>query len=384
MISEQVPISEKKFNFESKVRDRRLSDIRRGQQYLRRIDNLAETQWKANEPRLGQFRRTNYVTIRPITETAQSKVLNEKRMRETFQNEFQASTPKLRAQSERAPSDFRKDLSTNSQFEDSQFYRSSPRSKLSIPDYMVSPGGRKAFLEPIHKDPYNTYGSSYSPLDEKTELTQRDMEPRYEPLRFRETNPRVVKPLPKKYVPMSRICNEDKDRSLRYNTNFRSTRNGVVNVIHPPETFPDSGRKHTLDPICPPKEVNNEKTFVLMRRLDHFLNPDKKEKSALGSSEEDLPPSKSPCVSDISNDIPSDYQQITEEARGPQKTVSFSPKKESTEKPLYPMYHKQLSNPRTKRNTSFGESLAELNKRPMDLFRKCRIWANTCSQYPSV
>lgn len=390
MISEHVPISEQKFNFDSKVRDRRLSDIRRGQQYLRRIDKLAETQWKSNAPKLGQFRRTNYVTIRPVTETVQSKAQNEMLMKEQLKDEFHSSTPKPRAQSERPPSDFKKNVSMNStfmnsNFEDSQFYRSSPRSKLSAPDYMVTPGGRKRFLDPIQKDPYNTYGSSYSPLDEKTELTPKDMEPKYEPVRFRETNPRVVKPLPKKYVPMSRIGNnEDKDRCLRYNTNFRSTRNGLVNVIHPPETFPDSARKHTLDPVCPPKEVNNERTFVLMRRLDHFLNPNKKETSGLGSSEEDLPSSKSPCVSDISDNIPSDYQQITEKARGPQKTVSF-PRNESSEKPLYPMYHKSLSHSKAKKNTtSLGDSLAELNKRPMDLFRKCRIWANTCSQYPSV
>ena len=98
MISEHVPISEQKFNFDSKVRDRRLSDIRRGQQYLRRIDKLAETQWKSNAPKLGQFRRTNYVTIRPVTETAHNEML----MREQLKDEFHSSTPKPRAQSEKS------------------------------------------------------------------------------------------------------------------------------------------------------------------------------------------------------------------------------------------------------------------------------------------
>ncbi|XP_061168107.1 uncharacterized protein LOC133177037 [Saccostrea echinata] len=382
MISENVPNTQGKFNFESKVRDRRLSDIRRGQQYLRRIDNLAETQWKSNEPRFGHIRRANYVTIRPITDSLHSKTQNERLMKDSLKDELYTSTPNQRAQSERVPSI--RDASMQSNFEDSQFFRSSPRSKLSLPDYMVSPGGRQKFLEPIHRNPYNKYGSSYSPLDEKTELTPKDMEPRYEPIRFRETNARVVKPLPKKYVPMSRVGNEEKDRPLRYDTNFRSTRNGVLSVIHPPEIFPDSARKHTLDSISPQKEVNNEKTFILMRRLDHFLNPNKKEKSSLGSSEEDLPPSRSPCVSDISDDVPSEYQRITSKARGTQKSVSF-PSNMSTEKPVYPMYHKNLHNARVKKKiSSFGESLAELNKRPMDLFKKCRIWANTCSQYTST
>ncbi|XP_048761064.2 uncharacterized protein LOC125670126 [Ostrea edulis] len=383
MIAENTSIMEEKFNFESKVRDRRLTDIRRGQRYLRRIDNLAATQWKSNEPRLGHVRRTNYVTIRPITDSVHSKAQNERLMREGFNGDFLSSTPKQRVQSERALSDFRKDATISGNFEDSQFHRSSPRSKLSFPDYMVSPGGKKRFLEPIQRDLYNPYGSNYSPLDEKTELTHKDMEPRYEPIRFRETNPRVVKPLPKKYPPMSRIASEDKDRSLRYDTNFRSTRNGVLNVIHPPETFPDPVRTNTLDRIPNLTDIKNEKTFVLMRRLNHFINPNKKEKSSLGSSEEDLPPSKSPCVSDISDDVPSEYQNITDKARGPQKTMFF-PDNELSEKPIYPMYHKNLYHPRVKKKiVSFGDSLAELNKRPMDLFRKCRIWASTCSQYSS-
>jgi hypothetical protein len=383
MTAEHLPMMEEKFNFESKVRDRRLTDIRRGQRYLHRIDNLAATQWKSNEPKLGNVRRTNYVTIRPITDSVHSKVQNERLMRQSIKEDFLSSTPKQRAQSERAPSDFRKDVAISSNFEDSQFLRSSPRSKLSFPNYMAYPGGKKRFLEPIQRDLYNTYGSNYNPLDEKTELTQKDMEPRYEPIRFRETNPRVVKPLPKKYVPMSRIAAEEKDRAVRYNTNFRSTRNGVLDVIHPPETFPDPVRMHTLDRIPGITDIDNEKTFVLMRRLDHFINPDKKEKSSLGSSEEDLPPSKSPCVSDISDDVPSEYHQITDKARGPQKAIFF-PHNEFSEKPVYPMYHKSSYHPRVKKKlVSFGDSVAELNKRPMDLFRKCRIWANTCSQYSS-
>ncbi|KAK3085804.1 hypothetical protein FSP39_008894 [Pinctada imbricata] len=374
---------EHKSSFDLKTKNRRLTDIKRGQRYMRNIDSLAENQWLSNVPRQTD-KRSRYVAIRPITDSVISKIQSQRLMQDDIGVN---SGTRQRTYSERyPPSEIKRiyadELALAHRFSNVSTNSSSYKNKLLTERSYQSPEIRRGLLQPvenIERRMFNQYGSGYTPLDSVTELKKHDLQPKYEPFRFRESIQRVVKPVPRKSVPMSRVAEDDKTRQSRITTDFRSTRNGTVKVIRPPDPLPEAPKRSAVDIVFGGgggSGIKNEKTFILLRRVDNLLNPDRREQlSSLGSSEKDFPPSKSPCISDIS-DPPSDFLQIREESRGPQREIYYPKYDNVSNVPIYPMYHKSIHHNRTKRRNSLTGVLNELKERPIEAMRKCKIWVN--------
>ena len=378
---------EHKFNFDMKTKNRRLTDIKRGQQYFRKIDHLAENQWISNAPR--QEHKRNNMVLRPITDSVYSKLQSERLMQDFGANG--AQNKQGRVQSEKQPlTEGKRIYAAEVALANRTSSMTTPTSKFGLSQDSLSraPESTRRPMERVLRQEghvYNQYGSTYTHLDSLTELKKRDFEPKFEPFRFRDSTQRLVKPVPKKSIPMSRVAeSDDRCRQMKISTDFRSSRNGTVKVIRPPDPLPDVPKCSVVDIAFDDQVLKTEKTFLLLRRVDNLLHPDRKERlSSLGSSERDFPPSKSPCASDLT-DPPLDFLQIRDEARGPQREVYFPENDKLSSTPVYsalyrnvPVYHSRVK----MKILSFEEFLRELAVTPMDVIRKCRIWVNSCPDF---
>lgn len=268
------------------ARSKRLADVKRGTEYYKKLDTIAEAQWKSNVPKFPAVPRKLSV-LPKITTSVLSEPDSDPRRTQSFN---MTSTPR---QSLSMMSGAGSTITGFAGMSNSQMSLPSHISRIiqHRPSEMDSP-----IVTPMEQEEdknYNPWGTSYSPLEEQTKLTPEDMKPREMPFQFRDSRKLVVKPIPKRSMPMSRVAAHERDRHQRTVTNFRS-RNGTIRIIKPLEPLPELEkyqkpyRQETFDI----ENIEREKTFMMLERIDRILHPNKKSpRTMLGSSEEEIPAS---------------------------------------------------------------------------------------------
>jgi len=340
---------------EIRTRERRLVDIARGKRYFRRIDDLASQQWGINAPRI-PVTRSQFVTLHPsIKPHHVHTASDEPNITPNIKERISSERPFLK---QRKNKDFTKSRCPRVQSEK-----------------MSSSTNKGIYHGNLNSRLFNQWGSGVNPLDEKITLTKEDLEPKFEPYHFRDETKRIHKTVPKKGVPMSRVVHDGKDRQLKTITGFHSSRNGLVNVIHPVGPTPELDKQNTY---VDQASLQREKTANLLKRIERLIHPNKHVlKCYLEPSEEEIQSSKSPTLSNYSYDL--------------QRNAYLNQRNESTsdvEKINPPIYAKQLiggssSQTKTKMgrikstNKSVALTIEELNKNEMDVNRKCRLWIDS-------
>ncbi|XP_033738078.1 uncharacterized protein LOC117325747 [Pecten maximus] len=330
-------------DLETRARERRLMDIARGKQYLRQIDNLAEKHWNQLEPRNNSYRQ---VSVGPLKEY--TFFLN----RSFQQGEDSVSNrakPKRRIHSEQMPK-------MNGQVTTDRVQSE----RLGGQTGMESLRGTHLF---------NQWGSNIDPLAEKVALKREDRQATVQPFSFGDGNRKVQKPSPKKGVLMSRVSSDLKDRQIKTNTDFRSSRNGMVAVIHPVGPSPDT---EVVPDVIDQQMIEREQTSVMLSRIDRMLHPNRYAlKTKLAPSEEEVSHNSSKAASDISNkSVKRNIEQ------GYSNGGHHNPPRTREDR------SKLLSNPAYAPKTSgnpmksFAQMLNELDRTQINVDRKCRLWIN--------
>lgn len=315
-------------------------DIARGKQYLRQIDSLAEKHWNRLEPRSNNNRQ---VSVGPLKEY--TFLLNR-----SFQHHVEDSVSNRGKNRRRIHSEQVPKMSGRITTDRIQSERLGAQ-----PD-------RGTHL-------FNQWGSNIDPLAEKVSLKKEDMNLAFQPFSFGDGNRKVQKPSPKKGVLMSRVSSEIKDRQIKTNTDFRSSRNGVVAVIHPVGPSPDT---EVAPDVIDQQMIEREQTSVMLNRIDRMLHPNRYAlKTKLAPSEEEVSNNSSKS-SDISNhsmkrNIELDFSNGAHQTNLPQS-------KENRPKLLSnPAYAPRTSGKPIK---SFSQMLDELDRTQINVDRKCRLWIN--------
>lgn len=309
------------------TRAKRLMDIKKGAEYQQKLDNLAEASWRTNIPKFPAVTR-RLSSLPKIT----TSVLSDPDM--NLPRSMMTSTPRQSfSMMSNAESGFSgTTISPYSQMSSlPQNY--SRISRISPPrtEYM-SPN-------PSERDNknFNTWGSSLSPLDEQTKLTDEDLRPRELPFNFRDSKKIVVKPAPRKSMPMSRVAATDRDRHQRTVTNFRS-RNGTIRIIKPLEPLPEieKFKKSYANDTFDIENIEREKTFMMLERIDRILHPNKKSpRTKLGSSEEEIVSSGSGSISRKENIYNKDKNEVYNKDKS-DLSLELTPRKVSTSPQLSP------------------------------------------------
>ncbi|XP_045156993.2 uncharacterized protein LOC123523377 [Mercenaria mercenaria] len=284
MLAESPTGHESPLFFQSEgARNKRLADVKRGTDYYKKLDNIAEAQWKTNVPTFPAVPR-KMSFLPKITTSVLSEPESDARRSQMFN---MTSTP-------------RQSISMMSGTASTVTgYAGISNSQMSLPSHISriiqhKPSAMDSLNETPREtvDPnFNPWGTSYSPLEDQTKLTADDMRPREMPFQYRDNRKIVVKPIPRKSMPMSRVAAHERQRHQRTVTNFRS-RNGTIRIIKPLEPLPEIEKYHknikqeTFDL----ENIEREKTFMMLERIDRILHPNKKSpRTLLGSSEEEIP-----------------------------------------------------------------------------------------------
>lgn len=374
------------------MRRQRLTDVKRGTKYYKKLDQIADMQWKTNVPKFDDIPRKMSILPKIVT-----PVLSESGQLTRRSNFFNmTSTP-------------RQSVSYMSAGMGSVLrqYSRMTNSQLSLPSHLSKeiqyrPSNFDSRLEPMIEEEktsknFNPWGTSHSALDVETRLTADDLKPRELPFLYRDNRKIVVKPSPRKSMPMSRVAATERDRHQRTVTNFRS-RNGRIRIIKPLDPLPEVEKyqKSCKQDAFDIENIEREKTFMMLERINRILHPNKKStKTVLGSSEEEIQ-----ITSDSSHSI-TDYQM---ESRENPITVKMHDKESKyLESPLLsprvtpmqenssiPKWRKSMTPPVHKSRIKFNEDAFKL-RAPMafadvlhsldilqeDNYVKCQSWINT-------
>lgn len=297
MLSENVlRLDFKEFADPVRIKKRRLKDVNRGVEYWRKIDKIADRQWRNHLPTIDGV-GSNRKNAALLSEYA-NRSLPTIRARPTF-NEYRTSKPRL-AQSTRVIQSEYSNQRASLLNQDSEW---SPQKSVKdlYPDELIwsaveSTAVPKVTIRTIKTIPAripeklsriptkyaptaehgeiiysNTWGSLFSPLDTKTDLTEEDKRPREEPLRFRDSVRHLVKTVPRKSVPMSRVAVKPSVKQIKTLTDHRSG-NGIVSIIKPLEPLPDIQTDESVDLGCI-GDIKKETTFALLERIDRMFHP---------------------------------------------------------------------------------------------------------------
>ena len=365
-------------------RKKRLLDIKKGAEYHQKLEGLAEENWKSNVPQLPAVTR-KLSSLPKITTSILSDPDGEISFARNMLN--MTSTPRQ---------SFSMMSNTGSGYSGTTI---SPYSQMSLPQSRISPA-RTEFVTPNpferNNTNFNTWGSSLSPLDEQTKLTEEDLRPRELPFHYRDSKKIVVKPSPRKSLPMSRVAAADRERHQRTVTNFRS-RNGTIRIIKPLEPLPEIEKFHKnfVTDVFDVENIEREKTFMMLERIDRILHPNKKSpRTKLGSSEEEI-------VSSGSSSI-----YLKENIEGKEKvetSLNISPRKVSPSPHLSPRHEvnfrkgdrsgkggRQKPRVRTKDDPfklrtprTFSDVLHSLDVSQEDVDSKCQSWVDKYSDKQS-
>ena len=365
-------------------RKKRLLDIKKGAEYHQKLDSLAEESWKSNIPQLPAVTR-RLSSLPKITTSVLSDHDAEMGFPRNMLN--MTSTPRQSFS-----------IMSNTESHYSAGTTISPYSQMSLPHSRISQT-RSDFAtpNPFERDNanYNTWGSSLSPLDEQTKLTEEDLRPRELPFNYRDSRKIVVKPSPRKSLPMSRVAAADRERHQRTVTNFRS-RNGTIRIIKPLEPLPEIEKFHKnfVSDTFDVENIEREKTFMMLERIDRILHPNKKSpRTKLGSSEEEILSSGS-------------SMSFKENLLGKDKvdaSLNISPRRTSRSPQISPrnevnfrkgerssMGGRQKSRVRTKEDPfklrtprTFSDVLHSLNVSQEDVDSKCQSWVDKYSDKQS-
>ncbi|XP_052776389.1 uncharacterized protein LOC128214142 [Mya arenaria] len=375
------------------ARSKRLSDVKRGAEYYKKLDHIAEAQWKSNTPKFPPVPRK--LSVLPKITTS---VLSEPGTRHSRSTFNMTSTP-------------RQSISVMSGMESTVTgFTGYTGTSMSLPSHIsriVQHRSSDQYQSPLAPIPdeedrnYNPWGTSHSPLEDQTKLTPDDLKPRELPFKYRDSRKLVTKPTPKKSMPMSRVAANERVRHQRTVTNFRS-RNGTIRVIRPLDPLPELEKyQKTYTPeMFDIENIEREKTFMMLERIDKILHPNKKPpQSPIGSSEEEIPAmsTSSVTLSDDVNELRDIFVNVPV-----QDFIRRHTKSPPAGSPLTPrLEHSSLSrgskgrksrNDRPKRPRikfiedpfkihqpkTFSDVLHELETSLEDVDTKCQSWVDKC------
>ncbi|KAL4235968.1 hypothetical protein ACF0H5_004356 [Mactra antiquata] len=369
------------------TRNKRLADIKRGTDYYKKLDHIAEAQWMTNSPKFPPAPRK--LSILPKITTS---VLSEQDSNSHRSQTMITSTP-------------RQSLSMISGAGSTY---TGYHSQMSLPSQISRiiqhrPTAMTSSQVDNNQEPdenFNPWGTSHSPLEDQTRLTADDLKPREMPFQYRDSRKIVVKPIPRKSMPMSRVAAAERDRHQRTVTNFRSSRNGTIRIIKPLDPLPEVEKYHqsykqdTFDI----ENIEREKTFMMLERIDKILHPNKKSpRTLLGSSEEEIPGTSESTIT-----LPDENKEtrdvhvanMPDSSRRASKSppAIFSPhltprlehsslskgRKSRNERPKRPRirFHDDPFKPRPPK--SFSDVLHSLETSQEDIDSKCQHWINQC------
>lgn len=378
------------------ARNKRLADVKRGTDYYKKLDNIAEAQWRANVPKFPAVPRkmsvlpkiTTSVLSEPDPDIRRSQMFN---MTSTPRQSF--SMMSGAASTITGITGYTSTGLSNGQMSlPSHISRITQHKPSAIDSPFESP--REIKVDPN----FNPWGTSFSPLEDQTKLTAEDMKPREMPFQFRDSRKIVVKPIPRKSMPMSRVAAHERERHQRTVTNFRS-RNGTIRVIKPLEPLPEIEKyqksyKHETFDI---ENIEREKTFMMLERIDRILHPNKKSpRTLLGSSEEEIPGSSdsSVTIAEEAKDIrDTQVVNILDSSRRASKSPpTLSPRitprlehssrskgrRSRSERPKRPRirFHDDPFKPRPPK--TFSDVLQSLEISQEDTDSKCQSWIDKC------
>ena len=375
------------------ARNKRLADVKRGTDYYKKLDSIAEAQWKANVPTFPAVPRK--MSILPkITTSVLSEPDPDARRSQMFN---MTSTPRQ---------SFSMMSGTASTVTG---YTGATNSQMSLPSHISRiiqhrPSALDSPQELTPREPrvdpnFNPWGTSYSPLEDQTKLTAEDMRPREMPFHYRDSRKIVTKPTPRKSMPMSRVAAHERQRHQRTVTNFRS-RNGTIRVIKPLEPLPEIEKYHknikqeTFDI----ENIEREKTFMMLERIDRILHPNKKSpRTLLGSSEEEIPGTSDSSVTlpdDVKDTRDTHIVNIVDSSRRASKSPpSISPRitprmdhssrskgrNSRNERPKRPRirFHNDPFTPRQPKTMADVLQSLEISQEDTDI--KCQSWIDRCA-----
>ena len=366
------------------AKHKRLADIKRGTEYYRKLDNIADAQWRSNVPKFpsvpGKVSVLPKLTPSILSESAsrRSNVLN------------MTSTP-------------RQSFSMTSGAEST--ITGYAGTSMSLPSHVSRIvqhrpfNGESPFEPPFRQSRnFNTWGTSRDNLEDQTQLTADDMKPRELPFQYRDSRKLVTKPIPKKYMPMSRVAANERDRHQRTVTNFRS-RNGTIRIIKPLDPLPEIEKyqKCYKPEVFDIENIEREKTFMMLERIDRILHPNKKfSTSNIGSSEEEIPGSSASSVTMTDAKETRVHPVLVNIAEDPKQTANspgvlsplMTPRLEhsSLSKPGKPRSDR-VRRPRIKFHDDpfksrtpkcFSDVLHSLDLYREDTDSKCQSWIDNC------
>lgn len=366
------------------AKNKRLADIKRGTEYYQKLDNIAEAQWRSNVPKFpsvpGKLSVLSKVTPSILSDST-SRRIQSLNMTSTPRNSFSMTSGAE---------------STVTGYAGTSMSLPSNVSRIvqHRPFHSESPYGPPSEVERN----FNTWGTSKDNLEDQTKLTADDMKPRELPFQFRDSRKLVIKPIPKKSLPMSRVATNERERHQRTVTNFRS-RNGTIRVIKPLDPLPEIEKyqKCYKPEVFDVENIEREKTFMMLERIDRILHPNKKSpRTLLGSSEEEIPGSSDSSVTLTeakgSRDFPI-HVNITEDSRKPTKSPGIlspvlTPRlehsslskggKSRTERVRRPRIKFHEDPFKTRAPKTFSDVLRSLEISQEDTDSKCQSWIDKC------
>lgn len=280
-------------------KNKRLADIKRGTEYYKKLDSIAEAQWRSNVPKFPSV---------PGKASLMSK------MTPSILSESGSRRPQAANMTSTPRQSFSMASATGSTI------TGYAGTSMSLPSHVsrIIQHRESPFSSVLEGDEnrnnYNTWGTNEDNLEKQTHLTSDDMKPRELPFQFRDSRKLVIKPIPKKSMPMSRVATNERDRHQRTVTNFRS-RNGTIRIIKPLEPLPELEKyqKCYKPEAFDLENIEREKTFMMLERIDRILHPNKKSpRTLIGSSEEEIPGSSDSSVT------------LTEDAKEPRDPVQVN------------------------------------------------------------
>ncbi|ESP03338.1 hypothetical protein LOTGIDRAFT_171572 [Lottia gigantea] len=188
------------------------------------------------------------------------------------------------------------------------------------------------------------------------------------------------------HVPSSRVAMNKHKRDLRTETDFRS-RNGLVRVVKPPKPLPpiSSFQYPQTGLLDDPENIGREKTYVTLKRIDRILNPQQMYTTGeLNSSEIEILGSGS--SSPVSN------MDKAKEALQPKHATYLNHAGGVTVVHTYPMttkrnkmrpintapHQKKQPYPKTR---SMSPLLKTLESEKITSYEKCSKWVDKCSEW---
>ena len=314
-------------------KSRRLMDIKRGRGYLKTIDSLAQEQWTTYGKTSLLAAKVPDLSLGPVKDRyCKDSLGRDKEVLFTDRINKKCASP----------------FPNNTLVANSQGFTGVSQDKAN--GYS---GQRKGTRNVGRTDYFNTWGSR-----------EWDHEDKLVP----ENYPRII--MPKQGIMMSRVAKKKNNHHFRTNTDFRS-RNGTIGIINPPKPLPaieQTGNISIVDSFDP-ETLKREQTYLMLKRIDQLLHPNRIFKQDVTSSEQEIRSTSVPSLSD-SMDNSTDVMYSLNTAPTRRKTC-----------PQNGLHKRQKTKEHLNRNSCpslLSVIVQKLGNTQMDSYHKCEQWVDRC------